>query len=724
MKSYNKKVVKTLFKKEILDVIRDKKTVIMMLVIPVILYPLIFVVALGIMSSVQSGLQERTYNVAIESELDDGRFLDYAVKSVYSINKNREEKTTEDVTDGAEKSTEKKTEEKKSEEKYHINFVSADTIEDFKQAMQDETLDVYVEVVPDEGDENEEGKEGRIRYIVYYLSSSTNSNYASDIIFDFVEKMNQEMSEKAISDAGLDVELTLNPISYSYKNVASGKQSMGSMLGSVLPFLLIISLLMGTMYPAIDTTAGEKERGTLETLLTLPITNRQMIMGKFLTVALIGIISALLNILSMGGIAIYIVKIMKSSGAIKGADVTLSEFIPAILVGILAILAFSLFISAVTMCVTSFAKSYKEANNYITPLMLAVLFIGYIGFIPNVSLEGGMALVPVANICLLIKNLLIFKVTLESVAVVLISNILYAFLAILLLGRIYDSESILFNDGRGGLQLFEKRSNLKKGGVPTFSDAWFVLLFVIVLVIYLGGLLQTEFGIYGVAGTQLIILSIPLMMAIYTKKDLKKTYSLRLPKARAAAGACIFILGIISVGMVITSIVSSIFKESSEATYESLKDIMNKGFIVTLFVVALMPAVCEEMMFRGYVFAAVRERYRPIVAMIFVAICFGLYHMSISRLFVTGLLGFALCVSTYYTKSIFPGMLMHFINNSYSVVAYYYPKAIEKGLPFLAVEKLSVTSSIVISIVGAALITVGFIIMKTSKKRSEAAVSE
>ena len=215
MKSYNKKVVKTLFKKEILDVIRDKKTVIMMLVIPVILYPLIFVVALGIMSSVQSGLQERTYNVAIESELDDGRFLDYAVKSVYSINKNREEKTTEDVTDGAEKSTEKKTEEKKSEEKYHINFVSADTIEDFKQAMQDETLDVYVEVVPDEGDENEEGKEGRIRYIVYYLSSSTNSNYASDIIFDFVEKMNQEMSEKAISDAGLDVELTLNPIIYS-----------------------------------------------------------------------------------------------------------------------------------------------------------------------------------------------------------------------------------------------------------------------------------------------------------------------------------------------------------------------------------------------------------------------------------------------------------------------------------------------------------------------------
>ena len=718
MKKYNKKVVKTLFKKEILDVIRDKKTVIMMLVIPVILYPLIFVVALGIMSSVQSSLKTRTYNIAIETKLDEGQFYDYVLKQVYSVEKTREKGTTESGS-GTSESTEKTTEEK--EEKYRINFVDAYSIEDFKTAMQEETLDVYVEVVPDEGDENEEGKEGRVRYVIYYLSSSTNSNYASDIIFDFVEKMNQEMSKDRISDAGLDVELTLNPISYSYKNVASGKQSMGSMLGSVLPFLLIISLLMGTMYPAIDTTAGEKERGTLETLLTLPITNRQMIMGKFLTVALIGIISALLNILSMGGIAIYIVKIMKSYGGVKMNDVALSEFVPAILVGILAILAFSLFISAVTMCVTSFAKSYKEANNYITPLMLAVLFIGYIGFIPNVSLEGGMALVPVANICLLIKNLLIFKVTLESVAVVLISNVLYAFLAILLLSRIYDSESVLFNDGRGGLQLFEKRSNLKKGGVPTFSDAWFVLLFVIVLVIYLGGILQSEYGVYGVAGTQLIILSIPLVMAIYTKKDLKKTYSIRKPKAVPALGACIFILGIISVGIVITSIVSSVFKESSEASYESLKDIMDNGFVITLLIVALLPAICEEMMFRGYIFAAVREKYRPVVAMIFVAVCFGLYHMSISRLFVTGLLGFGLCMSTYYTKSIFPGMLMHFINNSYSVIAYYYPKAIEKVLPILAVEKLSVKSAVIIAVFGITMLVAGYTILRMSKKKEEAA---
>ena len=83
-----------------------------------------------------------------------------------------------------------------------------------------------------------------------------------------------------------------NKYLYENKDTASSEQSLGSIMGAVLPFMLIISLMMGTMYPAIDTTAGERERGTLETILTLPVTSRQLIISKFLTVALIGIISA------------------------------------------------------------------------------------------------------------------------------------------------------------------------------------------------------------------------------------------------------------------------------------------------------------------------------------------------------------------------------------------------------------------------------------------------
>jgi len=174
----------------------------------------------------------------------------------------------------------------------------------------------------------------------------------------------------------------------------------------------------------------------------------------------------------------------------------------------LTIFAFSLFISAVTMCVTSFAKSYKEANNYITPLMLVVMITGYIGFIPNVELTRTMAMIPVANICLLIKNMLVFKIDYAAIALVLLSNVAYVVLAVLFLSRIYDSESILFGDGKNGLQLFEKRSNLQKGGVPTVSDVWFVVALTIVLVLYAGSMLQLRFGLAGVFGTQLILLCI------------------------------------------------------------------------------------------------------------------------------------------------------------------------------------------------------------------------
>lgn len=528
--------------------------------------------------------------------------------------------------------------------------------------------------------------------------------------------MNNKLSRKLLYDAGLDAEMTLNPVLYEYKNVATGKQSVGSLLGTVLPFLLVISLLMGIMYPAIDTTAGEKERGTLETLLTLPVTNRQMIIGKFLTVALIGIISAFLNIISMGIVVLYMAKIMKDSGAIKLDGVSFTGFLPAILIGVVAIFAFSLFLSAVTMCVTSFARSYKEANNYITPLMLVVLFVGYVGFIPNVSLDGGMALVPVANICLLIKELLTFKAGVNAVAMVLLSNVFYAFLAITLLSRIYDSEQILFSDGKSSLQLFEKRSNLKKGGVPTFSDAWFILLLVIVLVIYAGGMMQIKYGLGGVAGTQAIILFVPLLMAIYTKKDMKKTFSLRPAGPAGFLGAILLIVGTMLTGIVITFLVSFFFPSSSSAAGETVSDIMGGNFWITLLVVALLPAVCEEMMFRGYIFASVRAKFKPAAAIIFVAIAFGVYHMSLARFFVTALLGASLSVVVYYTGSIFPAMLMHCANNAFSVISYYHEEAVLKIMPFLDEDSFSVTTGIVLFIAGAVLMTLGFSVLRHFRK--------
>ena len=376
-KRLNTKIIRTLVKKEMLDVLRDKKTVLMMLVVPLVLYPLIYIGVMQVMAFISSNMETQNYKIVVEAQ-DEGALLSKLAEAKTQNKQNTQKEATE------KEATEKEADDAPS---YEITIVDAASISDYETALNEEEIDAYI---------SGQMQEGKMQYDVYYLSSETNSAYAADLVMDILDELREDMTRQKLTDEGMNVQAILEPISYEKQDTASSEQSLGSIMGSILPFMLVVSLLIGTMYPAIDTTAGERERGTLETILTLPVTNRQLILSKFITVAAIGVVSALLNILSMGAIAVYMYKLMDLQTEVAALD--LAKFVPAILVCVLAVFAFSLFISAITMCVTSFAKSYKEANNYITPLMLVVMFVGYVGFIPNLELTQTMAMVPVANI--------------------------------------------------------------------------------------------------------------------------------------------------------------------------------------------------------------------------------------------------------------------------------------------------------------------------------------
>lgn len=670
----NTKIIRTLVKKEMLDVFRDKKTVVIMLVVPIILYPLIFIGAMQAVAMISSSMEEQNYRIALDAE-DDGAFARMLAE------KGREGDTDETTCT--------------------ITLVEAGSIGDHEKALNDEVIDVYVSGAM---------QNGKMRYDIYYLSSVTNSSYARNLVQDVFDEFKEKLTEEKIREAGLDVHEILEPVLYENKDTASSEQSLGSIMGAVLPFMLIVSLMMGTMYPAIDTTAGERERGTLETILTLPVTNRQLIISKFLTVALIGIVSALLNIVSMGGIAFYMYQIMDIQTETQSFEI--ARFIPAIVVCMLAILAFSLFVSAVTMCVTSFAKSYKEANNYITPLMLVIMITGYIGFIPNLELNRTMAMIPVANICLLIKNMLVFKVDYTAIAVVLFSNVAYAVLAILFLSRIYDSEAILFGDGKSGIQLFERRSNLPKGGLPTVSDVWFVVALTIVLVLYAGSMLQLKFGLAGIFGTQLILLFVPLLVVLYTKRDFRQTYGFRKAGIKSYLSGIFLITGFYPINIVISTGLASLFPDSTQNVTTVFKELMSGNIWSVLFVIALAPAVCEEMLFRGMIFQAMKARYRISAAIAIVAVLFGIYHMSMVKLVPTGLLGFVLCYAAYRAESIYPAMLMHFLNNAFSVLISCYPEKAEAVFPVLFRETLRLSNVLLLFGAGLCLMGIGWMLLQ------------
>lgn len=713
------KAFKLLLKKELLDVFRDKKAIIMMVLVPILLYPLIFFGSMAVMTMIQSNMEEGEYKVAIVAS-DDGALKSAVEKHNENAKVEAQEKAETESTDQGNSSEDSVSQGNSASTS--ANGIATDVLTlvdapsgDYQEALQNEELDAYVTSSKDSSE--------KTVYEVYYVSSITNSSYAAGIVRDVVDELSREESKEKIQAAGLDADVIMNPVVCESEDLASSEQSAGSILGMILPFLLVLSLLMGTMYPAIDVTAGEKERGTLETLLTLPVSNREIIFSKFFTVAIIGIISALLNIVSIAFMGTYMIRLMGDaveSMGISFAGIDIGKFIPAIIFTVLAILAFSLFISAVTMCITSLAKSYKEANNYITPLMLVVMLTGYIGFIPNIELTHTMALVPVANICLMIKNLLLFKVEYKLVAVVLVSNVLYAIVAVLILSRIYDSENVLFDEGKFSLKLFERRSNMKKGGVPTTGDAWFMVVFVMFAYLYLGSVLEMKYGFGGIFGIQMIIFVLPLLYVLYTKRSILQTYSFRKTKFMNFVAALFMGCGTMLIGIILTSFVSMLFPTEAEMVSSGLmNELMSDNELLTFAVVALTPAVCEEMLFRGFLFSAFRGRYKIVVSVLLTAVIFGVYHMSIVRFFTTALLGAALAVIVYYSDSIFPAMVMHAINNGIAVLQMYHPDTMENIFPLFAVEEPGIMESIVVSTMGILLLAAGVAMFKILQKKKE-----
>lgn len=669
----NSKKLKTLYKKEIMDVIRDKKTIFTMVVLPIILYPVLFLVIMQVMMLINQNQQEKTYHIAYDKVSDEHRIalndwisgkedeLDYVIKEVESANP--------------------------------------------KKDLDDEVISAYITV---------EETDGQVIYKVNYLSAVTDSSVVSGMLKEEISSLAKKKAEENAVKAGLDVKKVLYPIDNEKIDLSTNESTMGSLLGGIIPFLMITSILMGAMYPAIDATAGEKERGTLETLLTLPINNLEMIMSKFLSVATIAVVSVLVNVASIGLIAVYLFATMSSltEGA---AEFHVGSFVPAILISVVCVIAFSLFMSALVMCVCAFAKSFKEANNYVTPLMLVVMFTGYIGLVPNVELDMKTALIPVANICLLMKSLLVFKYDFVLILMVLLSNIIYAFIAVWFLGRIYDSESILFGESLSGIKLFERRKNIKKGSLPSVQESILVFVVMLLLSVYVGGIMSLNNVRMGIIVPQIIIISLPILASIYIKGDLKKIFRLHVPKAKDVLGSFVLFLGVGSLSLLISNLLSFVLKDEVEGLsdmYTSLVDGLSFG--TALLLMAVLPAICEELLFRGYMFTAFRQKMSLWKAILFVSVFFGISHMSLAKLIPTAVLGAGLAYAVYKADSIFVSSVMHFLNNAFATFVLYYGSKIS----FLNEEHSALPAMIGMAVAAVLFIPAGVRILNIGKKKS------
>lgn len=667
--------MKSLFKREITDIFRDRKTLIMMVLVPLLLYPLLIVGMTLITSAVASDQEEKLYEVAF-----------------YQVEK--EERITEIIAAN------------KEELSYELKVVRSKNPE---EDLMEKKLDAYV---------SSEEKDGKVQYYIHYLSAETDSCTAADVLFDGMELLREELRKEKVAELNLDETAVLYPISYEQTDMSTKEESMGSMLGSIIPMLMITSICLGAIYPAIDVTAGEKERGTLETLLTLPVTNFELIMSKFLAVSVIACISAFLNIISMAGAFGFMFSFLADSAG--GVAFDFASFIPAIVISIVIMMVFALFVTAACMCVCIFAKSFKEANNYITPVLLVFMFASYSAMLPDFKLTTGTATIPIINITLLIKDIFNFQYNYGLFAIVFFTNLAYSLLTIMVLGKIYNSEAVLFSEGFTSLKIFNKRSEMKKGQMPGYGDLILLICISLLAMFYIGSYATVKWGFGGVFVQQLMILLIPICYGWYMKTDFKKLFAIKIPGIKDILAAICVFAGGFCINLLLSNVLAAFMKESAENLQTTFDFLLEQPFILIVFVMAVMPAVGEELMFRGFTFGTLKEKNKPVVAMLITSIIFGCYHFSLVKLIPTGFLGFLLAMLVYRTGSIFTGMLMHFLNNFVSLFVSKYEEQLVAKYPDFMDLSFGLGQNvnlILMMVIGVVFLVVGFMLTSGSKKK-------
>ena len=445
----------------------------------------------------------------------------------------------------------------------------------------------------------------------------------------------------------------------------------GAILGRMLAFLLVFTSLMGAFYPAIDLGAGEKERGTLETLLLAPAQRIEIATGKFLAVSLVALVSALVNLASLGVTFTHFMS-MASGGEVAQRLGSVSIGLGVVVPMVVAIVPLVALFSALALAIATHATSYKEATSYLQPLAIMASLLSMASALPGVELTPGTAFVPIAGVALLFKELLGGTAQPLGMALVIASTVVYAALALAWVTYLYEQEDVLARPATAlGLELFARRRvGDPRPGVPTAAQALAATTLTVLLLWFAGDVIERKGGglVSQLAITLVALVATPpLVAAAWLRLDLRATFRLRPPPLRALLAATFVALGSPVVGREIARLQTNLTGESlpslQAASGELLKHLAQLGPVVALLVIALLPAVCEELLFRGFVLSGLATRLRPAKAAIATAVLFGLAHLDPVGLGARTLLGTVLALIALRSASLAPAILCHFVHN-------------------------------------------------------------
>ncbi len=286
---------------------------------------------------------------------------------------------------------------------------------------------------------------GESMYVkIYMYEGDLRSGFGADRLQKFFRDLRDRAVRDRLEAKGLPKNL-IRPFDIEQQNVAPAEKVGGAILGGLVPYFVILLCLTGAMYPAMDLTAGEKERGTIETILCSPVSRTHLVLGKFLMVLTASIATAILSISSMAT-SFFVGKKMLSSmgnGRIDAAlQITLTW--KAIVSVFIMVLPLAVLFSAALLAISLFSKSFKEAQSYISPLMIIVVLPAVAAVLPGVELSASLSLIPVLNTSLVSKEIMSGTYHWKYIALIFGSSCVYAAVAIAIAVKLFQREDVLF----------------------------------------------------------------------------------------------------------------------------------------------------------------------------------------------------------------------------------------------------------------------------------------
>lgn len=377
-------------KKELRGIIRDKKSLMMMLVTPILIPIFILLFSYMYETMLDKDESTNTYNIGVN----------------YTYTK----------------------EEKKSLKELNLNIKQYKSKNELQDSYKKGKIDLYV-------------IKSNNNYKIYENESNQNSIYATSIYTKYLDSINKYLGDNYLDSINASKDKVYNNITYEYKKLEGKNDFVNQVISTGLMFV-VMAITLTSIYSATDATAGEKERGTLETLLTFPIKKEELLTGKYLAITISCIITTILSLI------LTVISLKISSNIFSFyKDAVININMTTLLLALIIMISYSFFISGACIAIASFSKTFKEAQSALTPLSFTVMIPMFLEIL-DIKLNSSLSLIPVISHTMLLEQVIcntLTTTTIINIFLMFTSTILITIIIIKIITKVYKSEKILFS---------------------------------------------------------------------------------------------------------------------------------------------------------------------------------------------------------------------------------------------------------------------------------------